>query len=192
MRALEIEYEKADGSVSARTLVDYHFELGTFAPGVGYLNCRDAGVDDMRTYRVDRILSACYLDTGEVIAPWLIDNPAGEIPARLALRPFAAAILQLQGFVRSTRGFRAREAARFDDFVREIGAAVMHQHPCRADEFVVAARCLEEAAAGREIPVEQVAICRRHALRIAAGSGRKPVPDEWLATIDELWPQVSL
>lgn len=187
-RPVEIEYESSDGTVSRRLLVDYYYELGTFSAGVGYVNAREGEGGDMRSFRVDRIRSSCFPDTGEVVEPWLIGNPGGVVPALVALRPYAAAINQVRDFVRRTRGFRARESARFEEFVVDLLDALVQKHPERMGEFVGCAHHVQVADPEEIIAADQRMICRRHALKIAAGSGRKPVSEEIMSLINARWP----
>lgn len=185
---LRILYGENPETASEKVLEDYFHEVGTFSPDVHYINAAH-GDGEMRTFRVDRIWSACNAETGESIEPWLIDNPNGTKPLTMVSRPYAPAICTMHEFVAKTRGFRKRERDRFDQFTLElindssgIDTAMLCEHAFR----------LGRSESGSEIPTDQTSVCRRHALIIAAGSGRRPIDTAVMQQIEALFPAQSL
>lgn len=181
-RVIVIQYADSLGEISTRHLMSYRFESGSFDPNADYLHATTAS-EEVKSYRVDRILSACYADTGESIAPWLIENPTGRQSAHSLVRPYVAAIKAMHSFVAATRGFRERERARFSEFVMELTSAPSSQ----TEEITAAAMRLGRADENTFVDPAHSAVCRRHALRIAAGSGRKPIEASWQTLIDQLF-----
>ncbi|WP_298580527.1 hypothetical protein [uncultured Luteimonas sp.] len=184
-RPLVIEYEDAAGSETTRVLEDYEYRSEPHVPGVHYLEGLEIGSGRWKSFRVDRIISAAFTDTGEAVAPWKVDNPDGTVPARVVLRPYFAAIHRMRAYVARTRGFRQREKDRFADFVLDLVADKRGLPDALVAE---AAFRLATEDQGGAVPLHQLDCCRRHALIIAKGSGRRPLTDEDAALIYQTFP----
>lgn len=112
-----------------------------------------------------------------------------------ALQPYSAAITLFRNYVQKTRGFRSRERERFHDFIDELVGRNNHDRDSFV-EFALAHRrwdtYLDPIEFNAAIPPEQLQICRRNALRIAGGSGRRPISADSLDLIDRLFPRQML
>jgi len=199
MTELIIRYKDGEGKVTER-------HISNFAPleqdpkEAILAFCQLSQVQ--RPFRISSILSAAYAETGEVVENvYKLFGVSLEEDGRERLCSITAAIgpaiKALKCFSMQTRGtaMAKRERAHIVRFIQE-NADVKNYSETEIDDWLRKLQCREaykflEGETSEyfdllsRIPRPLLSKCKRIALAIARGSGRKPIPPETIQRINE-------
>lgn len=193
MGTVVIRYRDSSGQVTERRISDLARESAIKIDAFCHLR------EERRSFNLDRIVHAVNPDSGEILNPWkLIDQNVSE-GGRESLESITwfamPAIKALKFFMLTTRGTRQREIERLLHTVKQMVDASYYsdeeltawikqlscwdmQHAWRRGDV------LEYTELLRRIPNAMLATCHAGALKIAMGSGRKPIDPNWLERIN--------
>lgn len=192
MADILIKYRDSSGNVEERRISDIQAEGATSIDA--YCHLRQA----RRTFKIDRVVHAVDLDTGEVINPWKFIANGLAADNRETLESLTWHVMPtvkaLKFFTLTTRGSRKRELDRIVQFVQEV-VDVTSYSKNEVYEWVKKLWCghlyayrdgniAEYTDLLRNIPASLLKRCRDYALLIAKGSGRKPVEPSWVERIE--------
>lgn len=192
MADILIKYRDSSGNVEERRISDIRAESATSIDAHCHLRWA------RRTFRIDRIVHAVDLDTGEVINPWKYIANGLAADNRETLESLTwhvmSAVKVLKFFTLTTRGGRKRELDRIVQFVQEVADVTSHSKD-EVYEWLKKLWCgdlyayrdgniAEYTDLLRNIPAALLKRCRDYVLLIAKGSGRKPVEPSWLELIE--------
>lgn len=189
---ITIQYQDSSGNITERQISDLKPESPTTIDAFCHLR------QERRSFNLQRIVHAVNPDTGEILNPWkFIELPSGE-SARESLESITwlvmPAIKALKFFTLTTRGTRKREVSRLSEFVRQI-VDVSTYSDDELTAWVKQLSCWDMTHAWRDGDVEEytkllrripqaiLSTCHACALKIAAGSGRKPIDPTWAERI---------
>jgi len=178
-----IIYRDSSGNEEERCISDINAD--SMSTIDAYCELRQA----RRTFRIDRIIYAVNLQTGEIINPWIFINGGVGTDNRETLNLLTwdalPAIKALNFFMKTTRGGRKREIDILVQFIQEITDVTSYSYDELSD-WIKNLWCggIQEYIDG--YPSEYVynlklisplllERCRYYALLIAMGSGRKPI-----------------
>ncbi len=153
-----------------------------------------------RPFRMDRIIHAVSLDTGEILNPYCLLPNADLFSLEALTWRVVPAIKALKFFALSIRRISKREEEYLANFVREV-ADVTNYSPDDLDSWLQKLQCVdlyayrngdttEYTETLKAIPGEFLQRCRDYALLIAQGSGRKPVDPVWAERIQNEFCEV--
>jgi hypothetical protein len=194
MAKVHIKYRDSSGDISDRQISDFRSESATTIDAFCHLqNAR-------RPFRLDRIIRATNLDTGELLNPYQLLGSMGcsETLESLTWRVIPA-VKALKFFTLSTRGFAMRERGHVVQFIQEV-ANVSAYSKEEIEDWVYKLWCgdlfayregdtKEYTEILKSIPSELLDRCQIYALLIARGSGRKPTDPNWLERIESEFSQ---
>ena len=184
MRTL-IEYRGQDSQVTKREISNIRRE------GDDAINAMCAVAGAVRTFKVSRIIRAVNPDTGEVIAnPWVHFGMGLGVaggPNPWAVVGLVLPVVRVLKFLaKRIRGFGKRERSAIAAFIGRR-AAPPALPPDSLDRWLVdlwAGDATDHDADLALIPADLRADARAAALKIAGGSGRRPIDPDVMAIID--------
>lgn len=189
MRIL-IKYQDGEGSITEREISDLQKENDILISAFCHTR------DEWRSFNVNRIIHAVAQDTGELINPYkLVPEMRDEQSLDSLTWKCRQAIKSVKFFCLTTRGFGKRERPQVVEFVKALVDTSQHSDE-DISEWVNNLWCAdfyryrdgdfdEYQGLLEQIPHSLLDQCRKCALKLVLGSGRKPENPDWMQRIDD-------